>query len=367
MTPTFAAVFFVIASFGATQQQGQGQAQGQQQQPGQRQGQGQQVQGQQGQGRQGQGRQGQSQQGQARQGQNVQGQLGQQGQGRQGQNLQSPGLRISTPTYFSDGKILGASAVRSGEFTVYPHSGGTLCESSSAAQDMPTDAGFGWRVTMTTRGLDTTLTPRGSNTSSSAVDVTWQRLWNNGKKVNEPAHGPVSLNLSSGSRVVLDYLAATPTTECPAIGMALEIGLESAQTSSVLQTDLWLVYQPDGQPARSQRQTVRLAENGSATYYFDDVAIDSGITIRYFGTLSKVVVKDGEVTMDLAIAQSAAGRDRGGSTTYPVRAKLGDTIAFKLPNPMAQFFFFNEASKTTTTNVPASGTMSLLLRAEQIR
>jgi hypothetical protein len=199
------------------------------------------------------------------------------------------------------------------------------------------------------------------------LQITWQRLWADGKKVNEPVHGPVQLTLTPGSRVVLDYLSATPTPECPAVGMALEISLGAAATASLLQADLWLVYQQENAAAQSQRQTIRVGQDGEGKYYFNDVALDSKLHVRISGALSRVEVLDGNVSMDVTITQTPLAENvRGGSTTYPIKAKLGDTISFKLPMP--HFFFFNgPGSSGADPTSLRNAELSLRIRTEQIR
>jgi hypothetical protein len=65
-------------------------------------------------------------------------------------------LRIATPTYYANGKIGGASGGNYGgllkmnqPFVLYVYSGRTLCASASPDVDMPTDAGYGWRLEIT--------------------------------------------------------------------------------------------------------------------------------------------------------------------------------------------------------------------------
>src|SRR4029079_16480004 len=111
-------------------------------------------------------------------------------------------LRVSTPVYWTDGQVTNAAA--SGfdfKSPVYPYSRKTICETSSALPQLPTDAGFGWRVTITPRrsvSADMAAEIRYVGAANSTFDVTWLRLWVNGQKVNEPAHGPTQLSLSPG-------------------------------------------------------------------------------------------------------------------------------------------------------------------------
>src|SRR5262245_49639244 len=60
-------------------------------------------------------------------------------------------LAVATPTYLTDGKVIGAtrrfnSLAMNQPLVFYPHSGDSLCQSASATTDEPPDATNGWRV-----------------------------------------------------------------------------------------------------------------------------------------------------------------------------------------------------------------------------
>jgi hypothetical protein len=256
-------------------------------------------------------------------------------------------VRISTPTYFATGKVGGASAsgwnlALNTPLVAYAYSGGSLCESASAVPDLPSDAGFGWRIQITPLRQEGGL----------LAQVDWQRIWERGVKVDGGQKGRAQIMLQPGTPVMLDYLSAGDSqasaflpaqiseakarldfvqksgqrpddvktlqnlmaalqrkldATCQAIGMGLQISVESKKTPAIVETDLWLVYSRPDKPEQSQHQTLRVRAGDSAMYWFDDVAV--------LLPAAPVAAPDGRTASQLAFWKSVlAERLRQGMT-----------------------------------------------------
>ena len=279
-------------------------------------------------------------------------------------------LQVTTPTYGTDGKITGASAtykplVIGQPLQIYPHSGKSLCESSSPTRDLPPDAGNGWRLQ---------VVPMSHSGGVLMLQVDWERMWERGAKVSGP-RGKALAALRLGDRIVFDYIsvgerALSPNmaTEaravtgqgCDAIGMGLEIGLEPVERTELIEANLWLVRKlPDG-TEQSQRQVIRARAGSTVEYFFEDVTMSgapivapgttpAGATREFFffnmpvrtlGKLSLIEVVDGAVKLTLFIEQYLAGpsttpppgvRITGGSTTFPITARPNEVLSFQVP------------------------------------
>src|ERR1051326_723764 len=189
-------------------------------------------------------------------------------------------VRLSTPTYFADGKIMGASVGARLELNkptvLYPYSGRTLCASSSATTDLPNDAGYGWRVQ---------IVPL-RNADGLVLQVDWQRLWDRGAKITNGQHGTAQVTLHTGNRIPFDYLSAGEraisanmaiemkhVTGCDAIGMGLEISLPAIESPALVEANLWLVRTLANGREPSEHQTIRARPGTSVDFYFDDVKV----------------------------------------------------------------------------------------------
>jgi hypothetical protein len=272
-------------------------------------------------------------------------------------------LRVSTPTYFADGKVLGATSAgfpiqMNQPIVLYAYSGQTLCLSRSARPAMPSDAGYGWRLQ---------IVPL-RNTDGLVLQVEWQRMWDHGEmlgvNLSAATRGQAQVTLHPGDRVTFDYLSAAdrtrsatatevtqanPTPACPAIGMGLEVGLQPLQGPALVEANLWLVRtMPDG-TERSQRQTIRASLGTTVDYYFDDItfaptpeaAARAGVppgerSVHTFGRIAPIKIEDGKVRMDLMIAQELnegvpPSLATAGSSTFPLTAGPDEVLSFQVP------------------------------------
>src|SRR5262245_36855568 len=110
-------------------------------------------------------------------------------------------LKVSTPTYGTDGKVTGASAdfgqlALNKPLVLYAYSGKSLCESASAMTSVPADAGNGWRVQ---------VTPLRTAGNTLVMQVDWERMWERGAKVNGP-RGKAQMTFRAGDRIIFDYI-----------------------------------------------------------------------------------------------------------------------------------------------------------------
>lgn len=273
-------------------------------------------------------------------------------------------LRVSTPTYFADGQVRGASSAglplqMNQPMVLYAYSGSTLCLSRSARPTMPDDAGYGWRLQIVPLRI----------TDGLVLQVEWQRMWERGGmlgvKLSAATRGQAQVTLHSGDHVLLDYLTAAdqtragaatdvrqtaPAPACPALGMGLDVGLQSAEDPALVEANLWLVRtMPDG-TEQSQRQTIRASLGTTVEYYFDDVTVavtphsaggagaPSGERgVHTFGRISPITIQDGKVRMDLTIAQGLSVKEPAsasygaGSSTFPLTAGPDEVLSFQVP------------------------------------
>lgn len=296
-------------------------------------------------------------------------------------------LKISTPTYGADGKIYGASA--SGfrgqpnqPLVLYAHSGKTLCASSSAQTDLPGDAGFGWRLEITSvkNTFHIAFDPQGRvNPAATARALTfrvqWTLFWDHGEVLSGAGSHSAVVTLHPGEHILLDYLSAsldalgplrqkalddlnqaamlrarqggTPTPAapqgggaalCDAIGMGLELSLDPPKESRLVETDLWLVHHlPDG-TEQSQHQVLRTRMAGSTDYFFDalkNVPTKNG-SVAITGKVAPYTGADGKLHMKLDIAASyivnpAPELKIQGGSGYDTIMAPGEVLSFNLP------------------------------------
>jgi hypothetical protein len=222
---------------------------------------------------------------------------------------------------------------------------------------------------------------------------------------------PVStrqLSLQPGDRVVLDYISTnlraispnmavevahvTGRPPCDAVGMGLEIGIESTpKAPTIVESELWLIHTRPDKTEETQHQTLRVRAGDSAMYWFDAVLVQVSpaasrffvetrvsetpgqpkpvAAIRVSGRLAPVDLGDGRIHMKLTIARSGQGNQHHGiggtapadiaiepptegSATYDLTAEPGEVLSFQLP-----------AIRGTGGSAPA-GTLSVRVRAK---
>ena len=278
-----------------------------------------------------------------------------------------PMLEVSGPTYFADGEIRGATAGRAMKlkepFEIYQASGKTLCASASATPIKPTDAGSGWRLTITPLRL----------ASEVVLSVDGQRLWERGEALANGPKGRAVIALQAGERVLLDYISAGDllgpsqsfsyrpgdpdrpvamnSAGCNAVGMGLQIGLPPVESQTFVEANLWLVRTLADGSERVRQQTVRARAGTTAEFVFDDETIGlapakpgaAGAAqpaerqVRTSGRLRPVGASDGKVTMEVTLAQhlverpGTADRMNGGSATFELTAGPEEVVAFRVP------------------------------------
>lgn len=275
-------------------------------------------------------------------------------------------LRIATSAYLSDGRTLGASAsdwtlLINQPIAAYATSGRTLCNSRAATIERPDDAGYGWRVV---------VAPVREAASELAVHVVWQQMWEGGRALPDGKRGTVNLTLHPGDRVMVDYANAgsnaytatghlqpyygknrviTQRTDagCSAVGMGLEIGLETAKAQPVVEAELWLVRPNRDGTEQSDRQVVRLPIGQPATsYFFDEQSLMTPrpVTIaiptaKVSGELSAFAVEGGKIHLNFSVSRRYEGvltidqgNERSTNATYrDLVATPGEVLAFQLP------------------------------------
>ncbi len=278
-------------------------------------------------------------------------------------------VRIATSTYMPDGRVLSVSAsdwpLRMNEPMVAFAGGKTLCEPKAASTKEPELPAFGWRLE---------ITPVRESAGELEVRVQVRQLGIARKETiaRRPANPGTTLTLHAGDRIVLDYLnansgfglfvfgegrpgyfvankrqtlagassgtpAATPAPSCSAVGMSLEIGLESAKVVPVVEAELWLVRANRDGTERADRQVLRVPVGQPASrYFFDEARLAdpaTGTFAKVSGDLSVVAVENGQVRFNFNVIRKsgkAANTDTA-SSFRDLTAAIGEVVAFKLP------------------------------------
>jgi hypothetical protein len=155
--------------------------------------------------------------------------------------------------------------------------------------------------------------------------------------------------LSSGERLVSSNMAteARMVGGCAAIGMALEMGLDSLARTELVEADLWLVRKLPNGSEQSQHQTMRLAPGAGADFYFDDIALGDffyfntttapSLRVRTSGRLTLADIVGGTSEVDVNIGQDVIDATskvtRGGSSGFRLKAAANEVVAVQVPNP----------------------------------
>jgi hypothetical protein len=130
---------------------------------------------------------------------------------------------------------------------------------------------------------------------------------------------PQTLTLKPGARVLLDRLPADaqPGAACNAIGMGLEVGIESSR-ATVVESEVWLVHRkPDGSET-SEKQVLRTAAGAPSSYIFPRAMLGHDV----YGQVSPAKT-DGTLDVQLAIGRS--GNTEGSQMTFIGPVSLDNT------------------------------------------
>jgi len=236
---------------------------------------------------------------------------------------------VGTPTFGISGTTTGATtpfALAIGKpHVIYAGSGKSLCESTSASSGAIDDAGYGWRIetlprAMTTEGI-------------LVLDLTWQRVWQDGR-AHDGSVNNTQVRLAPGGRLQLDYLGATATARCEAIGMALEISRPPRPVTGLFEADAWLVPAAAGEP--TQHQVVRMRPGDASDFYFNEIVVANGARRALIeGSLTLETHGAGRFESLLKIVRRDAPRSEegpsGASSGFPLKAAFGETVEFRVP------------------------------------
>jgi hypothetical protein len=127
-------------------------------------------------------------------------------------------LEVGVRQYRADnqtGGSAGNSAAR-GQFESYVWTGTDLCGLSASSKEPATMPGVGWHVT------GEIVNPASSGADQLTVNVTWQRVWEKGARVQNGSSGSRSIALRNGERIELDRVLPAGQSACGATDARLE-------------------------------------------------------------------------------------------------------------------------------------------------
>ena len=270
-------------------------------------------------------------------------------------------LRVAGPTYFTNGDVKGEPLVLAfGKFgeaiTIDVISGPTLCDVKTPVRvtgapdaDVQKSAAYAAELKkqglgpnhpdvltaqayvqdakrLRLRAIDGTtgwrlaITPVREENGALVIEVTWPRpfgfakgYWLTGNvqagnvqpRSAQPlmyrvGAQPLTLTLKPGARVLLDRMSVdvAPGSACNAIGMGLEVGVDSSR-STVVESEVWLVHKkPDGSET-SEKQVLRTTTGASSAYVFPKAMLGHDV----FGQVSPAKT-DGTMDVQLAIGRT---------------------------------------------------------------
>lgn len=273
-------------------------------------------------------------------------------------------LRVAGPTYFANGDTRGEALVvpfgRFGEtITIDVSSGPTLCDMktpvrlaagsgdelvrSAAYRDFATkrQSAAGDPLTLPAQapltmkrerlrqiagssGWRLAITPVREENGALVLEAVWPRPFgfSKGYFLAAPIHTrstsltyrvsaqPLTLTLKPGARVLLDRLSVDIPAggACNAIGLGLEIGIDSSR-STVVESEVWLVHRkPDGSES-SEKQTLRTTSGTPSAYVFPKAMFGHDV----YGQVSPAGT-DG--TMDVQLAVGRGGHVPDGAQMH---------------------------------------------------
>jgi hypothetical protein len=223
---------------------------------------------------------------------------------------------------------------------------GSICSGLTVSKEEPPNATHAWRISTG----PVTYAPASRAPVRADVMVTTQRMWLPGE------NGPDALRFlalptqdmqRSG---VLDMLSiAGGKNPCDA-SVSLEARLLPEATvqrpvSKLLEAELWFVHKAPNGKETSQRQVVRVRQNGRGEFYFDDIELqtrwleaDINLTVEVFGALVVGEPDQGEILLTLDLTRRYLTKQfligswpKSGSTALPTKVALGEVVSFVLP------------------------------------
>jgi hypothetical protein len=266
-------------------------------------------------------------------------------------------LRVAGPVYFPNGDVKGDPlVVRFGKFgetiIVDVTSGPTPCDLKVPAKVDSADpaaiepaprrnvyrpkfdslggqaGGTGWRVG---------IKPVREENGALVIEASWTQPLSFAAFIqNRPvAQAPtryfvrgtasaVTLTLKPGTRILVDRLSVTvaPSSACQAIGIGLEIGVDSSR-STVVESEVWLVHKkPDGSET-SEKQVVRTTSGTPSAYVFPRAMLGHDV----YGQVSPAR-SDGTMDVQLSIRGKGDDSIRAGSMTFRGPVTWGSSQPF---------------------------------------
>jgi len=165
-------------------------------------------------------------------------------------------LEVGVRQYRADnqtGGSAGNSASR-GQFESYVWTGADLCGLSASSKEPVTMPGVGWHVT------GEIVNPASSGAEQLTVNVTWQRVWEKGARVQNGSSGSRSIALRNGERIELDRVLPAGQSACGATDARLE-----ASVTTQLAYRLSVVNAEARGGARGGRGAAAAAGSGAGT------------------------------------------------------------------------------------------------------
>jgi hypothetical protein len=243
-------------------------------------------------------------------------------------------IEVGVVETFADGASRTTSRFP-GARLIYVSSKGSMCDAPGVA-GTPSDANaFGaWKVEVEPVPGD--------------ARIVWRRL-EGAAAARGAKNGIRTLPIAPNAEwTALDHLDIPARTGCRAAHWSLVARRRSvARTaaSQLVEAELWFVHKaPDGKET-TQRQVVRVRQNGRAEFYFDDIELqtrwleaDMKLTVEVFGALIIGKPDNGEIALTLNLTRRYLTKQRligawpkSGSTELPTKVAIGEVVSFVLP------------------------------------
>jgi hypothetical protein len=263
---------------------------------------------------------------------------------------QEPPLKVvvAAPVYQPDGTTsVETVTLPDTPGIVHVYSRRAICDTATAGATEPADAGFGWRLTSQTIS---------ASASRVTLSLHWQRVWDNGKKVQNGPSGTVQLTLHPGTRIPLDHIPnSAPSDACRAVGLGLEVKLARTTASppsnttlapvgsvaggaAALDADLWLVHTTPAGTSQAHHQKVRVAREGMTAFGFAPVTVTtpSGeLSVELIGSFRRYIAPGAQEYLSVAMSRRFAGDALpaavvdGTETIFPLQSQ--EVISLQIP------------------------------------